>query len=138
MRENLPNLRGPEVSERVNNAYLTYCSMYLDFYDDNMRHLYDRGNDTYPIDKIDHDPTEQELYDTYKEACIDFAATTLSSYDKSERDQKFQEWFEKDYPLINEWKDEVGSSIAKIKIKEAMASAEGIEDSEAQTDLSKD
>ena len=47
MRDNLPKLT--DFSDEVNRAYQTYCSIYLDYYDDNQRHLYDRQVDLYPL-----------------------------------------------------------------------------------------
>lgn len=92
----------PELSEKVNLAYRTYASLYLDFVDDNMKHFTWRNIDISPIEDLDeNDPDyDDEAFNAYVEEAISIAEASLSSgYWKS-----YEELYQT-YPLLKDYSD---------------------------------
>lgn len=86
--------------EKVNQAYQTYASLYLDFVDDNVQKFFIRGLDGSPIE----DCEEKDFAKAYTECAIEIAKVSLSSgYWTS-----FEDLYE-EYPLLKDYADEIES-----------------------------
>ena len=104
-------LAGDEVSKRVNDAYATYCSLYLDIVDDNLDKMMIRMINTRPLDRIKGEATEEAVYNAYKNACIDLAANLLMHCKYN--DSYFRKTLIDPYPIMAQWKDEIKLTVAK-------------------------
>lgn len=89
-----------DFGERVNLAYKTYASLYLDFVDDNVDKFFKRMKDVAPLDKIENDGsdlTEDNCFKAYFDAAVDIAKIAASSGYFSSFEEMYQE-----YPLLKE------------------------------------
>lgn len=88
--------------EKVNQAYQTYASLYLDFVDDNPQKFFTRGLDDRPI----KDSAEKDFARDYIQAALEIAKISISSgYWKS-----FDELYE-EYPLLRNYSEELENLI---------------------------
>lgn len=88
--------------EKVNQAYQTYASLYLDFVDDNPQKFFTRGLDDRPI----KDSAEKDFAKDYIQVALEIAKISISSgYWKS-----FDELYE-EYPLLRNYSEELENLI---------------------------
>lgn len=89
--------------DKVNEAYKTYASLYMDFCDDNLDHFFWRDKDIKPLENIS--PIErnaENISNAYIKESLDIAKSVLSSGYYSSFEQLFE-----DYPLLEQYKDEL-------------------------------
>lgn len=80
--------------DKVNEAYRTYASLWLDFVDDNVSHFLTRGCDIAPIKNI----IPSDYYDTYMGEAMDIAKIALQNGYFT----RFADLYE-EYPLLKEY-----------------------------------
>ena len=88
-----------ELSSQVNDAYLVYASIYLDFEDDNINHLMCRNINIRPLVERDvyysETATDEDKIKAYLDEAVEIAKRIMSSgYFKS-----FEEFY-KEYPML--------------------------------------
>ncbi len=90
--------------EKVNEAYLTYASLYLDFVDDNYSHFTWRDIDIRPLRNAKSED-EEDVYKSYTNEAVDLAKIAItsgyySSYKQLYNDYPFLEAFDKELAAI--------------------------------------
>ena len=105
------------VSDRANEAYRLYASLYLDYVDDNINHFKWRDIDIRPIEGINildanGDINSEIVFNAYMNASVDITKHTLEGSKLS------IEAFFKEYPLLKEREGELKKYLAQKGRKE--------------------
>ena len=88
-------------NEKVDHAYATYASLYLDFADDNYNHFFIRQMDTQPLTDAQVAYGDDEgAYNAYMAAAYSIASQELNSYYNGDKEALY-----KDYPYLREYMD---------------------------------
>ena len=96
---------------KVNKAYQTWASLYLNYDDDNLDHFFTRDMDVYPLKEQGVDPnkwSDGELaYDAFVQSSIELAAEIVHHGTRIEHMLKH-------YPILKENEDKLRVEIAKL------------------------
>ena len=96
---------------RVNKAYQTWASLYLNYDDDNLNHFFNRDMDVYPLKEQNIDPGKWDnnelVYDAFVQSSIEFAAETISHGVRIEH-------LLKHYPILKENEEKLRTEISKL------------------------
>ncbi len=90
-------------SERLNEAFRTYASAYLDFVDDNIGHFYYRNVGIHPVEELED---ETEMIKAYIQGAIDIIKISVQNgYWKAFGD------IYNEYPALQEYAEEIENAV---------------------------
>ena len=89
-------------TDKSNEAYRTYASLYLDFVDDNMNHFKWRDIDISPIQNLTDGASDEEIIKAYLDCAVGIAKTAISSRYYTSPEKIYE-----DYPMLKDRKEEI-------------------------------
>ena len=100
--EEIGRLNPKYYDEKTNEAYATYCSLYLDFVNDDPGKFHSTGTDLKPQYDAPSD-SQNDVYQSYVNNLIDIAKTAFKGLSSSKINKHMS-----DYPLLKQFKKQLG------------------------------
>lgn len=107
LKENLGTVSD---DEQTNEAYWTYSSIWLTYYDDSLKHFFWRDYDISPIKDLE-DPSDEEIKKAYLDEAVELATEFLLKSSSRTVDEIVNE-----YPILEERRSELESAAEKIAV----------------------